>query len=583
MERRVITGLLISIFVFVGLFGFVPKKTEAQVDVAAACFQAQATQTAGSTAMMAAAGIGGIVAVAVAQNQAEAALTGRQLGSDEAQAQKEGCLDAIFYYIAKIIIHKIAQSTIAWINGGFQGSPSFIDNPGEFFGDVVNEELLDFIETVFPNTGPFIDFLCTPQQFQFDLKMKFLLKFGIQTPDADKPGCTLTDIGENVDGFIGSFSDSVQRFYDGNFLHGGWQRWFEVTQNTSNNPFALEYDIESKFIENVAAQLGLEKTVADWGEGFKSLTDEFASDAGSTIKKITMPGKFIEGQLEQVFGSPIRQLELADEFNEVVAALFSQLLTQVFNPNGNKKGLTGLSMSNTSQVDGNTGSYADDLYGNTAANQHNQGEFINAQGSFNAQSGNTLPDGLSGTIPTIEPTTTTQPVDPDKNIVYGTGPSHIFLGNPVGANESYGQYSHPSTLVDGNFSSGAEWFSVITDRGLHRFIQVELDRIYDISRIEVYERPGTASAMTKFWVYVSDTKITATTPQAINAMPGVQSHLVTVAAGNNNKWTIEGPFRGKYIMIMRAETDYTVISFNRSRLELAELMAFEIVPATQPL
>lgn len=563
MERRVITGLLISIFVFVGLFAFVPKKTHAQIDVAAACAQGQATQAAGSTAMMAAAGIGGIIAVQVAQTQAEAALTGRQLGADEAQTQKESCLDAIFYYIAKIIVHKIAQSTIAWINGGFQGSPSFIDNPGEFFGDVVNEELLDFIETVFPNTGPFIDFLCTPQQFQFDLKMKFLLKFGIQTPDADKPGCTLTDIGDNVNGFVGSFADSVQRFYDGNFLHGGWNRWFEVTQNTSNNPFALEYEIESKFIDNVAYQLDLEKTVAEWGDGFKSMTDDFESAASSTIKKITMPGKFIEGQLEKVFNAPLDQLNLADEFNEVVAALFSQLLTQVFS--AGSKGLSGLSSSGSSQVPGNPGSFADDLYGNANADQYNNNDFAT----------NNPNTGLSGDIPEAEIPTNDAPVDPNKNILFGTAPSQISLGNPVGANESYGQYSHPSTLTDGNFSSGAEWFSVITDRGLHRFAQIGLDRIYDISRIEVYERPGTASAMTKFWVFVSDTKITATTPQAINALPGVQSHLVTVAAGDQNKWTIQGPFNGKYIMIMRAETDYTVISFNRSRLELAEVMAFE--------
>ena len=79
-------------------------------------------------------------------------LTGSLLGqvsqevpvTDATTHSKESCLDTIAYTAAKIVLAKITQSTLNWINSGFQGSPTFVQNPGSFFASIANESLSYF-------------------------------------------------------------------------------------------------------------------------------------------------------------------------------------------------------------------------------------------------------------------------------------------------------------------------------------------------------------------------------------------------------------------------------------------------------
>ena len=54
--------------------------------------------------------------------------------------------DSIAYCIVNEMITYIANSTIAWVKGGFEGNPAFVDNPGQFFQDVANMEASSFLQ-----------------------------------------------------------------------------------------------------------------------------------------------------------------------------------------------------------------------------------------------------------------------------------------------------------------------------------------------------------------------------------------------------------------------------------------------------
>jgi hypothetical protein len=50
--------------------------------------------------------------------------------------------------IVRKLLDKITQSTINWINGGFQGKPSYVQNTKTFFNDIKKEELKNIITTI---------------------------------------------------------------------------------------------------------------------------------------------------------------------------------------------------------------------------------------------------------------------------------------------------------------------------------------------------------------------------------------------------------------------------------------------------
>lgn len=63
---------------------------------------------------------------------------------EEKSTKKERCEDKIARYMVLQVMDKITFSTLEWINSGFEGKPFFVENPEQFFGDIVNKEILGF-------------------------------------------------------------------------------------------------------------------------------------------------------------------------------------------------------------------------------------------------------------------------------------------------------------------------------------------------------------------------------------------------------------------------------------------------------
>ncbi len=79
--------------------------------------------------------------------------------------------------------------------------------------------------------------------------------------------------------------------------------------------------------------------VWDWGRGFYAVTDN-AQDPLS--EKILNPSSVVQESFQQILGSPVRQLESANDIGQMIGALFAGVTTQALTDN---QGLAGLAQS----------------------------------------------------------------------------------------------------------------------------------------------------------------------------------------------------------------------------------------------
>jgi hypothetical protein len=268
---------------------------------------------------------------------------------------KEFALDAIAYAIAKQILRSMTTSVVQWINSGFEGSPSFLTNPAGFF-EGVGDEIIGNALASDSRTA----WLCSP--FSIDVRLSLAFKY---RPFQKRASCTLSQVLDNSGKAIDNAS--INGFRAGDFKNGGWPTLLTMSTEPQNNQYgaAVQADYEIGF--QIGKYNALKRDELNQGKGFLSYTtckedivpgdDEFAGsptnrqeDRSNLPKDFTGPGKpktcttqtpgsVISSSLENVLGSPVRELELADEINEIVNALFAQMVQRVLI--GGLRGATG--------------------------------------------------------------------------------------------------------------------------------------------------------------------------------------------------------------------------------------------------
>lgn len=574
--KSIVAAFLIVVLGTTALFGAYPKKAEAVVSVAACITAPLKIFTQRAIAVEEAVGAASVSVLTT--DPVGADKTAQSGAATESDDFKEQCFDAIFFLIAKLVINYMTASIVEWINSGFEGSPSFIDNPGQFFTDIVNNEFIDFMKEVFPNTAGALDFLCSPN-LEFDLQLKFILKYGYKSSVRKKAACTVTDVIDNVNGL----KVSVDEFLDGNFSGGGgWDRWFEVTNNPQNNGFGAELVLESEFLKRTAAALGLEQQVASWGNGFHSII----ASTTEGINKIIMPGQAIENVLADTMGSGIRQLELADEFNEIVGALIGQLINKVIQ--GGLGALSGGSSSGPSFADQLSATY-DDACANIQNSSSTSQETTDRQQACRERA--------------LQDSTTGSTTDPFANFDNGSGSSTIStstFGNNEDRNialnanvvmSSYaGGNSRGGAAVDGQVNGGTGEFenAVTSDNGwfgspYNQWIQLDLKEVFDIGKINIWPRPATPRALgSRFIILISENQIDITRPLSyyvdINTgaslIDGITSIVVNEDISNDR---MTPPFvldnmnvKGRYVRLQRAD------GASRARINIQEIEIYQV-------
>ena len=228
-------------------------------------------------------------------------------------------LDGLAFVAANLVIARITDSIVSWINSGFQGSPAFIQDPGGWFtetADIVSGGLFEELGIA--------DFLCTPfAPIRFALIWNYNeRKF---TPDYR---CKLSNAINNIENFVS--------FTSGDFTgQGGWDTWFEISQNPANNPYGLYLGAQLELDRRVARAIGIENEKLNWGDGFLSIQkcrvpDPTLPHGCKEYYPIETPGSIVETQLNNALDSELGRITVADEINEILSALLNQLVTQVF-------------------------------------------------------------------------------------------------------------------------------------------------------------------------------------------------------------------------------------------------------------
>lgn len=259
-----------------------------------------------------------------------------------ARTVKEYVGDQLANIIAKTIIRKLTAQTVNWINSGFEGSPAFITDPGQFFSGVGNTVASDFLS----NTA--LKNLCSP----FNVQVRVSLAKNYLQEDPYGYTCTLGQVANNYDNFVNDFNQ------------GGWSSWFAITQNSQNNPYGAYLGARNELAVKIGTQQDKYQKQLDWGNGFLSYErckpgtekiptittglpgqnlniDKDTPTCFPQDKETVTPGKVIDDQLSNALGNSWKQLEAADEINEIVSALVVQLTNKIIG--GAVSGLKGLS------------------------------------------------------------------------------------------------------------------------------------------------------------------------------------------------------------------------------------------------
>ena len=320
--------------------------------------------------------------------------TGVSAGANTISTALQGSLwaktfvgDALANALAKSMIRSLTAQTVKWINSGFKGNPAYVTDPANFFQNT-GDQAASF---VLSNNGV-LSKLCSPWKAQVRLSI------AKSYVDYTNPSysCSLGQIEQNYNTFVNNFSQG-----------GGWDTWFQVTQNSNNNPFGAYLTAETSLESHVNSNIQKYTDQINRGNGFlsyerckpgkktdlknkvsnvdqnqclswdgssgKQVCTEYKSvdidtglgdgECSPNDKEVVTPGSVIKDQLSNVIKSPVAQLELTNSINQVVSALMIQMVQQVVGGIGN--GLKGLSESGSATSGSSYGTLLEQMVAGT--------------------------------------------------------------------------------------------------------------------------------------------------------------------------------------------------------------------------
>lgn len=287
---------------------------------------------------------------------------------------KDFVLDKAATLLAKQFLHQLTISVINWINTGFEGSPSFLSNPGAFFLDAADQVTGAFLAT----NGP-LSALCSP--FAIDIRLSLALT---QTSlSTQRYTCTVGRIIEAqkngpdimVNGkVVRSSNSSMNGFLKGDFNQGGWPAFVALTTEPQNNPYGAFLSAQGDLSARINARQNVIRADLQLGQGFMSWQDckdipggtidpedpdqvaeadaltgngrsssvrtKNNKDGTQTYQtcETQTPGSVIAGTLQTNLNVPVVELELANDINAVINALMTKMISTMLN-----KGLKSLS------------------------------------------------------------------------------------------------------------------------------------------------------------------------------------------------------------------------------------------------
>ena len=252
-------------------------------------------------------------------------------------------LDTLAYTAAQMALDQITQNTVSWIQGGFNGSPSFAVDPAKLLlntANAVSGGLASQIRNL-PNT------------FSPDIALKLsnMVELSTRSGAGNK-------FAEQLKSPFPATIDPT-KFYT-NF-DGGWEGYSAALQD-SGNGFGTRIIVSQELNTLQAEAQHIQEQKLSWGNGFldqvdtsncdyppevnKAMTSTLtASDTGlsssdalppEAVKayqqsycKTSTPGKTIADTLAQATGMDTQRLNMADNMNKIIAAFVGQITKSV--------------------------------------------------------------------------------------------------------------------------------------------------------------------------------------------------------------------------------------------------------------
>ncbi len=242
---------------------------------------------------------------------------------------KECVLDGVTKRMGEAASASIVSSNLRWMNTARNGSPQFVTDQDAERLAVADRARAEYLKKYN------LQNLCTP--FQATIRKNAAIAYMKTTRDPNSIySCTLStaDTGK------------MQNFLAGNFSAGGFTMFMETALNPQNQLFFASemYEEASRRAEERAIGKLVEEL--SWGRGTLSVKKEVRTPTGTGEERVTQqiitPGFLIAEMITQSAGSGFRQLETADEIDQIMGALFSGITNQILT---NVGGLQGISAS----------------------------------------------------------------------------------------------------------------------------------------------------------------------------------------------------------------------------------------------
>ncbi len=306
----------------------------------------------GTVALGAAAGAGGAAAASAALAVPTFDATANvqlstQTALEGSDTYRDNFLNCVTRTTARAALQQITASVVHWINTGFHGKPTFIQNYKKFFAGVADQAAGEFIK------GSSLSFLCSP----FSLKIRIALAQSYANRNA-APTCSLSSAVKNINRFMNDFSA------------GGWQGLIQFTTVPTNNPFGAYMYAQAGLNGSLgAATRNAQLNISPSGflnmmkaqecdnesqEGSVKVSVSSAANGGICPSGcdcvVTTPGAVIGDTLTKQLNMGSDELNMAKNFDEIVSALMTQLLTKAL-----YGGISNLSNSDAYSDSGLTG------------------------------------------------------------------------------------------------------------------------------------------------------------------------------------------------------------------------------------
>lgn len=241
-------------------------------------------------------------------------------------------LNGLAWALAKAAIRSITQSTVNWINSGFEGSPAYATDLSRNLRQTADGYIAGKVRELLTTTTVSSPYL---QRVVGAVVQGYLL-YTSRDLIAERIRYTLAERVRNE-----------AEFLRGDFRQGGFEGWMSMTLTCGNDPFCAQLAVQESIAQGVADETNEQINDFLGGNGFFSWRCGCAegeepageganlSDANENSScRVCTPGSVIESQLEQQVGSSVTELQLADSINEIIGALAMALVNQVLGPNG---------------------------------------------------------------------------------------------------------------------------------------------------------------------------------------------------------------------------------------------------------